>query len=326
MLFLWIYIALQKAYKKIFAGAGISKELTASIWEAASKHDVTKSQMQMVDVLGKKAGGVGVKRRVVKEAVGATSGSVAPGVSAAVEVEAAAGGGGGVIAASSTSEAPEAAATNPEAPPPPPAIPPPSVSLATGGAAVLDSEEERARLHDYFWNKGIQSVIVVPEKKKDKGKSSTSKPKKLMDQWVRPPLPKLPRLVPSASNPPIIKKSIADLGKKIEFRPSSAWNLAPATASRPFDRRNDIVTGVVSLGYDIASGLEHCRVHVGNEDDERGNDYLIADEGEESQGRKEKRKSWEQIKFHKEKTFQLSRKMDQAENQGKISSRKFIRM
>ena len=252
--FVWMYIALQKAYKKIFAGAGISKELTASIWEAAAKHDVTKAQMTMVDVSEKKTGGVGVRRRVVKVAAGAASGSLAPGVSAAVEEGAAAGGGGGVIAASSTSEAPEAAAaTNPEAPPPPPAIPPPSVSLATGGAAVLDSEEERARLHDYFWNKGIQSVIVVPEKKKDKGKSSTSKPKKLMDQWVRPPLPKLPRLVPSASNPPIIKKSIADLGKKIEFRPSSAWNLAPATAQRPFDRRNDIVTGVVSLGYDRAT-------------------------------------------------------------------------
>ena len=107
----FMYIALQKAYKKIFAGAGISKELTASIWEAASKHQGPK-MLKMEDVTGKKKADEGaiVRRKVVKKAVGAPSGSLAPGAGAAAVVGAAAAGGGGVSEASSASDAPEATA------------------------------------------------------------------------------------------------------------------------------------------------------------------------------------------------------------------------
>ena len=172
---------------------------------------------------------------------------------------------------------------------------------------------------------GMQSVVVVPAKRIVTERLPTDKPKSLMGQWVRPPLPKLPRLQPSASNPPVIKKSIDDAGRPIDFQPTSAWNLLPGTARRRFDWRDDRVSGVVSLGYDPNTGRENFRVHVGKEDDLRGNDYLVVDDGEESAGRKEKRKSREQLQIQKERTNKLVESLERVENQGESRKRKFVK-
>ncbi len=86
------------------------------------------------------------------------------------------------------------------------------------------------------------------------------------------------------------------------------------------------MSGVVSMGFDPITGLEKFRIHVGKEDDLRGNNYLVADDGEESVGRKEKRKSREQLQMQKEKTNQLSERLERVESRGENRKRKFIRM
>ena len=202
------------------------------------------------------------------------------------------------------------------------------ISAAMAGASVEQVPDRRRAVTPAERNSvrnGMQSVVVVPAKRIVTERSPAKKPKSLMGQWVRPPLPKLPRLQPSASNPPVIKKSIDDAGRPIDFQPTSAWNLLPGTARRRFDWRDDRVSGVVSLGYDPNTGRENFRVHVGKEDDLRGNDYLVVDDGEESAGRKEKRKSREQLQIQKERTNKLVESLERVENRGENRKRKFVK-
>ena len=54
---------------------------------------------------------------------------------------------------------------------------------------VLTEEEE-----EWIEGKGIQSVVVVPAKQKVPEEiQEKTRPKQLMKQWVKPPLPRLPR-------------------------------------------------------------------------------------------------------------------------------------
>ena len=80
----------------------------------------------------------------------------------------------------------------------------------------------------------------------------------------------------------MIKNCIENAGKWIDFRPTSAQDLLPATARRRFDHRDDVISGFVSAGFDAATGLEEFRIHVGIEDDRRGNDYLVIEKGDET--------------------------------------------
>ena len=202
------------------------------------------------------------------------------------------------------------------------------VAAALAGASVKQVPDRRRAVTPAERNSvrnGMQSVVVVPAKRIVTEKTPANKPKPLMGEWVRPPLPKLPRLQPSASNPPMIKKSIDDAGRPIDFQPTSAWNLLPGTARRRFDWRDDKVSGVVSLGFDPNTGLENFRIHVGKEDDLRGNDYLVVEDGEESLGRKEKRKTRELMQLQREKTSQLAERLERIENRGESRKRKVIR-
>ena len=166
-------------------------------------------------------------------------------------------------------------------------------------------------------SQGIRSVVMIPVKSKNAEKDTSDKPKSLMENLVRPPLPKLPKLQPSASIPPIIKKTIADPGRIVEFRPTSAQRLLPATARRRFDDRNDTISGVVSTGYHPVTGLEEFRIHLGTDDDENGNDYLLIEEGDENKRKKERREQREEFKKQKEKTDQLARNMDRWEKRSR---------
>ena len=125
-------------------------------------------------------------------------------------------------------------------------------------------------------NAGGMRSVVIPIKNQKENKKS----KKLMDELVKPPLPKLPRLQPSASNPPLIKRCIENAGRWVDFQPTSAEKLLPATARRNFDHRDDVISGFVSLGYD--AGVEKFRIFVGFEEGRRNPDYLRIEKGENS--------------------------------------------
>ena len=197
---------------------------------------------------------------------------------------------------------------------------------ATGGTATADTgvitpvnmNEEIAM---QWQSKGIKSVITIPVKSKNAEKTLSNKPESLMENLVRPPLPKLPRLQPSASNPPIIKKTIDNPGRIVDFRPTSAQRLLPATARRHFDHRNDTISGVVSTGYHPVTGLEEFRVHLGTNDDVKGNDYLMIEEGDEETRRRERKELREELRKQKNKTDQLARNLDRWEKRSKKSGK-----
>ena len=193
---------------------------------------------------------------------------------------------------------------------------------ATGGGAASDmgvitpiSIENEIAMQ--WQSQGIRSVVKVPVKSKNAEKDTSDKPSPLMENLVRPPLPKLPKLQPSASIPPIIKKTIDDPGRIIDFRPTSAQRLLPATARRRFDDRNDTISGVVSTGYHPVTGLEEFRIHLGTDDDKDGNDYLMIEEGDEDKRKRERREQREEFKRQKEKTDQLARNMDRWEKRSR---------
>ena len=169
-------------------------------------------------------------------------------------------------------------------------------------------------------NAGGMRSVVIPIKNQKENKKS----KKLMDELVKPPLPKLPRLQPSASNPPLIKRCIENAGRWVDFQPTSAEKLLPATARRNFDHRDDVISGFVSLGYD--AGVEKFRIFVGFEEGRRSPDYLMIEKGEDERRKQERKEAREQLMKHKEKMRKLSGSLDWLERRkggsGKKSKKK----
>ena len=168
-------------------------------------------------------------------------------------------------------------------------------------------------------NAGGMRSVVVPVKKQKESKKS----KKLMDEWVKPPLPKLPRLQPSASNPPLIKRCIENAGRWVDFQPTSAEKLLPATARRSFDHRDDVISGFVSRGFDVATGLEEFRVFVGFEEGRQGPDYLMIEKGDDEKRKHERKEARERMEKHKEKMRKLSGSLDWLEKRKGGSGKKF---
>lgn len=151
----------------------------------------------------------------------------------------------------------------------------------------------------------------------------SEKPKKLMDEKIRPPLPKLPRLQPSASNPPIIEKCIDHAGRWVDFQPTSAEKLLPATEHRNFDHRDDVISGFVSLGFDAAPGLEEFRVFVGFEEGRQGPDYLVIEKGDDERRKQERKEARERLEKHKEKMRKLAGSLDWLERREGGNGKKF---